>query len=127
MSRRTERLNEQVKREIADILHTRVKDPRVGSVVVTGARVAPDLSLAQIYVSVAGDAAEQKETMDGLEAASAFMRSELGQRLSVRKLPQLRFEKDRSFEYASRIEQLLHEIKPIDPSPIEPPHPVDDD
>ena len=114
MSRRTERLNEQVKREIADILHTRVKDPRVGSVVVTGTRVAPDLSLAQIYVVITGEPAEQKATMEGLEAAAAFMRSELGSRLSVRKVPQLRFIRDESFDYANRIEELLHQIKPND-------------
>jgi ribosome-binding factor A len=119
-------LNEQVKREIAEILQTRVKDPRVGSVVVTGARVAPDLSLAQIYVVVTGTADEQKETMTGLEAAAPFMRSELGQRLSVRKLPQLRFVRDNSFDYANRIEQLLQEIKPAD-APVEPSEPADDD
>jgi ribosome-binding factor A len=127
MSRRTDRLNEQVKREIADILQTRVKDPRVGSVLVTGARVAPDLSLAQIYVVIKGDPAEQKATIEGLEAAAPFMRSELGSRLSVRKVPQLRFIRDQSFDYANRIEELLHQIKPADTAPTTQQDESDDD
>ena len=127
MVKRTDRLNEQVKREIADILQTRVKDPRIGSVVVTGARVSPDLSLAQIYVFISGTPEEQNATVEGLEAASPYMRSELGQRLSVRKLPQLRFVRDESFEYASRIEQLLSEIRPADTSKPAAPETEDDD
>jgi ribosome-binding factor A len=126
MVKRTDRLNEQVKREIADILQSRVKDPRIGSVVVTGAKVSPDLSLAQIYVFIIGSAEDQKATLAGLEAATPFMRSELGQRLSVRKLPQLRFVRDESFEYATRIEQLLSEIRPAD-SPAEQTDTSDDD
>ena len=116
-SRRAERLNEQVKREVADILITRVKDPRVGGVIVTGAKVATDLSLAQLYVFLQGDAEIQKQTMDGLQAAAPFIRSELADRLSVRKLPQLRFVRDDSFAYAQRIEQLLHEINPAGEGP----------
>src|SRR5262245_7731458 len=127
MSRRTDRLNEQVKREIAEILQTRVKDPRVGSVVVTGARVAADLSLAQIYVVITGEPDEQKATLEGLEAAAPFVRSELGQRLSVRKLPQLRFVRDESFDYANRIEQLLHEIRPPADSPAKESGKADDE
>ena len=127
MVRRTERLNEQVKREVADILQTRVKDPRVGSVVVTGARVSPDLSLAQIYVFITGSPDEQKATLTGLDAATPFVRSELGQRLSVRKLPQLRFVRDESFEYANRIEQLLNEIRPADAAQSDAPDSSDDD
>lgn len=116
-SRRAERLNEQVKREVADILMTRVKDPRVGGVIVTGAKVATDLSLAQLYVFLPGDADIQKQTMDGLQAAAPFIRSELADRLSVRKLPQLRFVRDDSFAYAQRIEKLLHEINPAGEGP----------
>ena len=127
MVKRTDRLNEQVKREIADILQTRVKDPRIGGVVVTGAKVSPDLSLAQIYVFIKGTPEEQKATLEGLEAASPYMRSELGQRLSVRKLPQLRFVRDESFQYASRIEQLLSEIRPADTTQPEKPETTDDD
>lgn len=110
-SKRSSRVNEQVKREVADILRNEVKDPRVGLVIVTGARVAPDLSTAQIYVALSGEEAEKKETLTGLNAAAPFVRSQLSQRMSVRKVPQLRFVRDESIEYATRIEQLLHEVR----------------
>ena len=111
MGRRVDRLNEQVKREVADILRNKVKDPRVGTVTVTDARVTRDLSLATVYVVLTGDADRQKEAMTGLAAASSFVRSELGERLRLRKLPGLRFLRDESIEHATRIEQLLHQVR----------------
>jgi ribosome-binding factor A len=110
--RRLDRLNEQVKREVADILRTKVKDPRVGSVTVTDARVSRDLSTATVFVLPAGEADQQKETMAGLQAAAPYVRSELGDRLRLRKLPAVRFQKDESVQHATRIERLLHEVFP---------------
>ncbi len=106
--RRIERLNEQFRREVIDILRGSVKDPRVGTVTVTGARVAPDLTLARIFISVPGDDAE---LLAGLAAATPFIRGELGRRLRIRRVPELRFEVDRSLEQAMRIEELLHEAR----------------
>ena len=111
MGRRVDRLNEQVKREVADILRNKVKDPRVGTVTVTDARVARDLSLATIYVVLTGDAERQKEALTGLTAAAPFVRNELGERLRLRKLPSVRFLRDESIEHATRIEQLLHQVR----------------
>ncbi len=108
--RRSERINEQFKREVAEILQREVKDPRIGSVVVTGARVAPDLSSAQVFVMIPDESA-QAETLSGLEAAASFIRSQLGQRLQLRRIPQLRFQRDASLQYATRIEQLLQDVK----------------
>jgi ribosome-binding factor A len=109
--RRLDRLNEQVKREVADILRTRVKDPRVGVITVTDARVSRDLSLATIYVLLSGPEPEQRETLAGLKAAAPFVRSELGERLRLRKLPALRFHRDQVLEQAQRIEQLLQDVR----------------
>ncbi len=118
MTSRLERLNEQVKREVSEILRSEVKDPRVGLVTVTEARVAPDLSIARLYVrSLAG---EEKELFEGLRAATPYIRRELGKRLSVRHIPEIRFEADRALEHALHIEKLLNEVLPH-----EPPH-VDD-
>jgi ribosome-binding factor A len=114
--RRLDRLNEQVKREVADILRLKVKDPRIGAVTVTDARVSRDLSVATIHVLLTGQAAEQRETLQGLQAAAPFVRSELGQRLRLRKLPTVRFLRDESWETAQRIERLLHEVKTSTPS-----------
>jgi len=115
MSRRVERLNEQLKREISDILRFEVKDPRIGMVTVTGARASTDLSLAQIFVSIPGDDAERTETLEGLSAASPYIRSELGKRMKIRKVPELRFRSDESLDYAMRIEKLLGEVLPPTP------------
>lgn len=108
--KRGDRLNEQFKREIAEILRFEVKDPRVGSIVVTGAKVAPDLSLATIYVMIP-DAESEPETLAGLQTATPFIRSQLGRRLTLRKLPNLRFLRDESLQYATRINKLLHEVE----------------
>ena len=110
MSRRLERLNEQIKREVSDILRSEVKDPRVGLVTVTEARVAPDLSIARLYVR--GLDSDEDELFAGLRKATPYIRRELGKRLSVRHVPELRFEADRALEHALHIEKLLSEVLP---------------
>ena len=112
MSRRIERLNEQLRREVSEILRTEVKDPRVGLVTVTEARVAPDLSFARVYVRPVGG--DEEELFAGLQAATPYIRRELGKRLSVRHIPELRFEADRALEHALHIEKLLSEVLPRD-------------
>jgi ribosome-binding factor A len=114
MSRRIERLNEQVKREISDILRSEVRDPRIGVVTVTEAHVAPDLSFARIYVRSMGDDDEQEAAMAGLKAAGPYIRRELSKRLTVRTVPELRFEADKALEYGMHIEKLLSDIKKAD-------------
>lgn len=112
MTRRLERLNEQVKREVSEILRTEVRDPRVGLVTVTEARVAPDLSFARVYVRSLGGGEE--ELFAGLAKATPYIRRELGKRLSVRHVPEIRFEPDRALEHALHIEKLLSEVLPHD-------------
>ena len=118
MTRRLERLNEQVKREVSEILRTEVRDPRVGLVTVTEARVAPDLSFARIYVRPLGG--EEAELFEGLEKATPYIRRELGKRLSVRHVPEIRFEPDRALEHALHIEKLLSEVLPREETKAEP-------
>jgi ribosome-binding factor A len=115
---RIERVNERLKREVSQILMAEVQDPRVGVLTVTRVVAAPDLTLARIFVHVVGDEAERKETFVGLKAATPFIRTALGQRLPMRRVPELRFEADRNLEHALRIEQLLHEAgTPPEPAP----------
>lgn len=111
VSRRIERLNEQFKREISDIVRNEVKDPRVGSPVVTAVEASPDLTFARAYILAPGDSAAQEQTLAGLRAAAPFIRGELGRRMRVRRAPELRFELDRGLERALRIERLLREAK----------------
>lgn len=112
MSKRLARLNEQLKREISALIRTQVRDPRVGLVTVTKVEVAGDLGSARVRVGLTGTDAEQKETLTGLEAAAPFLRHSLGQILSIRHIPELRFLQDHSLEHALRIEQLLSEVLP---------------
>ena len=106
-SRRNERLNEQLRREIAELLRLRVRDPRVQGVSVTGVEVTPDLWVARVYVTLPGDEPGRADAMAGLEAATPFMRGRLGKELHIRRVPELRFVEDRTLTAASRIEELL--------------------
>lgn len=111
-SRRIKRLNEQLKREISRIIRREVRDPRIGSVTVTGVETAPDLTLARVYVRPMGDREEKSLALDGLAAAAPHIRHELGQDLRLRRIPELRFLEDRTLERAARIEEILDEVRP---------------
>lgn len=112
MSRRQTRLNEQLKREIAEIVRWEVADPRVGPAAVTGAEVAPDLTSARVFVALIGDDEERRQSLEGLEAAAPYIRSQLAQRLDLRRTPELRFFPDETMDRAARIEELLAEVEP---------------
>ena len=111
-SHRNARLNEQFKREISQILSLKVRDPRVGRVLVTGARVTPDLWLARIFFRSLDEGRVVDEVLAGLEAAAPFIRKELGKVLRVRRIPELRFIHDSTLDSALRIEQVLKEVLP---------------
>jgi ribosome-binding factor A len=112
MSRRLQRLNEQLRREIAIRLQRDVHDPRVGAVTVTGVRASPDLAQARVMVRIAGDDAARKEALTGLRAAGGFLRRSLGADLHIRRAPELEFVEDHQLEQALRIEALLDEVRP---------------
>ena len=112
MSRRLARLNEQLKRELAVLVRTDVRDPRVGVVTVTGVDVTNDLAVARVFVRVLGSDEEVAKTLEGLEAAAPFLRTELGKELRIRRVPELRFERDETLERAMRIEEILTEVLP---------------
>ena len=111
-SRRIERLNEQLKREISRVIRREVRDPRVGIVTVTGVEVSPDLTLARVWVRPQGEEDEKEEALEGLRTAAPHIRHQLGQMLRIRRLPELRFERDRTLERALRIEEILDEVRP---------------
>lgn len=109
MSRRLHRVEDQLRREIAELLLRRVEDPRVGMATVTAVDVTPDLRHAIVDISVIGSEAERQESIEGLEAAGGFIRRELGRRLRLKAIPELSFRLDRGAEHAMRIQQLLDE------------------
>ena len=110
--KRAERVSDQMKQEIADILMRKIKDPRIGFVTVTEVEVADDLRNAKVYVSVYGS--EKAATLKGLESASPFIRSELGKRIRMKFIPELLFRYDDSVERGAHINELLHEIQEKD-------------
>ena len=105
--RRPQRLAEQIREEISELAVRGLKDPRIGFATITEVRLTPDLRLARVLVSVLGTAEEQEETLEGFRAAAAFIRRTLGQRLKMRRAPELEFRLDRTEEKAARIEELL--------------------
>ena len=92
------------------MLATEVRDPGVGLVTVTRAKVTGDLSLARIYWTIIGDAAERKKTQKALERAGGFVRHLLAERLSLRRAPEVKFIFDESVGAQDRIEQIIQEI-----------------
>jgi ribosome-binding factor A len=107
--RRPERLAEQIKEEVSLIIAGEVEDPRVGFVIVTDAKLTPDLRYAKVYVSVLGTEAEVKESLAALKHAAGFIRTQLGAVLRMRRTPELHFVYDETTETAARIEELLSE------------------
>ncbi|WP_028399023.1 30S ribosome-binding factor RbfA [Ectobacillus panaciterrae] len=110
MKLRANRVGEQMKKELGDIIGRKIKDPRIGFVTVTDVQVSGDLQLAKVYISVLGDDEQRQNTLKGLAKAKGFIRSEIGQRIRLRKTPEISFEFDESIDYGHRIETLLHKI-----------------
>ncbi|MFQ5746436.1 MAG: 30S ribosome-binding factor RbfA [Gemmatimonadota bacterium] len=105
--RRLERVNHLLQEELARLVRCELKDPRVGSVTITGVRVTPDLAHATVYVRTLGGREPVEEAIRGLDSAEGFIRRQLGRELHMRRIPELRFEADRTLEHARRIESLL--------------------
>ncbi|AQS59336.1 30S ribosome-binding factor RbfA [Desulforamulus ferrireducens] len=118
MSHRPERMAEAIKKEIADLLRNDIKDPRLGFVTITGVEVTRDLSYAKVFVSVMGKEDQRKESIEILQKAAGYFRSEIGRRIKVRHAPELIFKLDVSLDHGTRIMELLHEINnPEDKTP----------
>lgn len=112
MSRlRVQRLQEELKKEISEMVRTEIKDPRIGFVTITDVEVSPDLRNVKIFVSVYGSDEEKAKTMAGLESARGFIRSEIGRRIPLRYTPEIAFKFDESIARGARIMRLLNEMK----------------
>ncbi len=114
LSHRIERIAEQFREEVSQILATEVADPDVGLVTVTRVKVTPDLSLARVYWTLLGDAAERKRTTKALQRAAPFVRHVLATRITLRRVPEVAFQYDEGLAAHQRVEELLHEIHEAD-------------
>lgn len=104
------RINSEVQREISEIIRE-LKDPRVGIMTsVTDVEVTPDLKYAKVYISALGDDEASEKTIEGLKAASGFIRRELARKLNLRNTPELRFLADTSLAYGMKMDKLINEL-----------------
>jgi ribosome-binding factor A len=110
--RRTDRINEQLRQEIALLIRDEVRDPRVGLATITAVETSPELDHARVYITALGEDEEKEEILVGLRSAAPFIRGQLGRRLHMRRIPELHFQIDRKLENALRIESLLREALP---------------
>ena len=111
-SRRVSRVSSLIKREVSQMLLNGIKDDRVGAgmVSITDVDLSGDLQHAKIFVSIYGTKEAKIETMEGLKASTAFVRRELGNRIRLRRTPEIIFEEDTSLERGDRMLNLLNEI-----------------
>ncbi len=107
---RANRVAEQIKKELGDIVTRKLKDPRIGFLTITDVEVTGDLQHATVYVSVLGDDVNKEETLIGLSKAKGFIRSEIGSRIRLRKTPELSFEFDEAHAYGNRIDSILKKL-----------------
>ncbi len=106
-TQRLRRVEDQVQRELSEILRTELKDPGVGMITLTGVEVSSDLAHAKVYFTTLGDAESLACTQDALRRAAGFLRSALGHRIKVHNTPELHFEYDASVERGARLTQLI--------------------
>lgn len=108
--KRTDRISEQIKKELSDIIRN-LKDPRIPLMTsVVAVSVTGDLRYAKAYISVMGDDVAKREAIKGLESAAGYIRREIGSRVQLRTTPEFSFEADNSIEHGAYINELLHRV-----------------
>ena len=110
---RKDRVSEQVRRELAELIRTELKDPRIGMVSITEVEVTADYAHAKVFFSSMTGSEHLAEVMAGLEKASGFLRRELGKRISIHTTPQLHFVFDASLERGADLSKLIQEAVEI--------------
>ena len=108
------RINEEVMRELSNIIRSDVKDPRVSSLTsVVAVEVAPDLKTAKAYISVLGDEEDADKTLEGLKSSAGYIRHKLAENINLRNTPEIKFIMDQSIEYGVRMSHLIDEVNGI--------------
>jgi ribosome-binding factor A len=107
MGRRAERLAEEIREQVAKMIASELKDPRLGFVTVTRVELAHDLGHARVHVGVLGGDAERERSLTALRQASGFVRRELGRRLRIRHTPEVDFRYDKGLDATDRVARLL--------------------
>ena len=108
---RAQKIGDLIQRELSDLLHRELRDPRVGMVTITSVDVSPDMSHALVYFTCL-DAKQAEPAAQGLERAAGFLRSQLAKRVTLYSMPELRFQYDESIARADRLSQLIDSVRP---------------
>jgi ribosome-binding factor A len=107
--RRSERLAEEIREEVARMIATELKDPRLGFVTVVRVELAHDLGYARVHVGVLGTEKDREKSLVALRSAAGFVRRELGKRLRIHHTPEIDFRYDKGLDATDRVAQLLQE------------------
>ena len=107
---RSQRVTEQIRRELAELIRLEVKDPRVGFITLTDVEITPDYAHAKVFFTSMTGEEGLTEILAGLRRASGFLRRELGRRVRIHTTPELHFHYDSSVERGSRMSQLIDEV-----------------
>ena len=104
---RSDRVAEQIRRELAELIRLELKDPRVNLVTITGVEVTPDYAHAKVFYTTLAPADQRAELERGLKRSSGFLRREIGRRVKIHHNPELHFVFDASVEHGSHLSQLI--------------------
>jgi ribosome-binding factor A len=129
---RASRVGDQIQAELASLLTRTVHDPGIGFLTITRVKLSPDLQQARVYYTLIGDDQAKRESARALNRATPFLRRQVGQRLRLKRVPELTFFYDESIEKGDRVERILQELKMEQaarpgPGDDESPGPGDDD
>ena len=120
MKNRIFRINDEIAREVANIIRSEIKDPRVSSMTtVLRAETSTDLKHCKVFVSIMGEEDLKKEVLEGLKSASGFIKKMVAERIDLRQTPDIKFVNDGSLEEGLRISKLIDEVNASLPKPTE--------
>jgi ribosome-binding factor A len=108
---RNRKLEIDLKREISFIVNTKLKDPRIGFVTVTGVKLSPDYHYLDVFVSIMGEKKIIEDSIDGLNSCEGFIKKNLKERFRLRTIPEVKFIYDKSIDNGMRITQILDSLK----------------
>lgn len=108
--RRAERVGGLIQKELSELLVTKIKDPRLVLVTITEVKVTDDLRSAHVYFSVVEGQERRQEVVEGFESAAGYLKRQLGHRLALRRVPELAFVYDKSFDQAAAVERIFKTI-----------------
>jgi ribosome-binding factor A len=129
---RPDRVGEQIRQELSQIIARQLHDPGIGFLTLTRVKVTSDLQLARVLYTVMGDDKQRKETAKAIERAIPFLRRQIASRVRLRRVPELQFFYDEAIQHQDRIEQILLDLKkerdergPIEDAPVDTADPTD--